>query len=319
MAVSAIVKPRGVARFSEMKSPLPSLLAGTSFLILAVVPGLHAVPIYSENFTGLTSLPAAFATTGTDVSFGVSPTQGNGAPSLSLLDASTSGSGSALVNGTNWAAFDTSTGPSTFRTSFDWRVDSSSSAIGGAATTRFTLRLDSGASTASAITIGFGHATVSSTDTNFFYAQGASAAPLPSSSNAIGLLGGAFASGFNFGAYDGTTAANNNTGGTFYRFTVDYEDNASSALINVFNVSNPSQATNFTVSGLTPTSVANTVGRSIGFVAGSSGTGTSYFDNIAISAVPEPATAPVIILGLAALLMARRFHSSSSRRAAARV
>jgi hypothetical protein len=264
---------------------LPLAVAIMAFSTLATS---HAGVVYSEDFTGLTTLPSAFTVgSNTGVTLGVSTVEGNPAPSLVINDTSTANSGSATVYGNNWSSFSTASGVNNiFQVSFDWRIDSSLSS--GASTLRFNISL--GGTTATSVNIGFGHASISGTDTNFFYAAGGTSGATPSASNAIGYNGTSFLSGFNLGTYSSTTATNNNTGGDYFRFTLNYTDQASTALLSVFNTSDPSQSATFTVTGITPTSVSNTSGRYIQALSGQSGTGTAYVDNLVVATVPEPST-----------------------------
>lgn len=280
---------------------LAAALAG-----LALLTDAQAAVVFSEDFTGDTTLPGTFTVgAGTGVTVGVSTDQGNPAPSLAIADTSTANSGSATVYGNNWSAFNTASGVNNvFEVSFDWRIDSSISS--GASTLRFNISL--GGTTATTVNIGFGHASVGGTDTNFFYAAGGTSGAAPSASNAIGYTGSSFLSGFNFGTYSSSTATNNSTGGDYYHFTLTYVDQATTALLSVYNTSNPAETAAFTITGLTATSVSNTSGRYIQALSGQSGTGTAYVDNIAVAAIPEPSTAALAIAStaLGLLLLKRR-------------
>ncbi|MBN8707985.1 MAG: PEP-CTERM sorting domain-containing protein [Verrucomicrobia bacterium] len=280
--------------------PLAVILAG-----FALLTETQAAVVFSEDFTGDTSLSSAFTVgSGAGVTVGVSTDQGNPAPSLTIADASTANSGSATVYGNNWSAFNTATGSNkVFEVAFDWRIDSSISS--SASTLRFNVSL--GGTTATTVNIGFGHAVIGGTDTNILYAAGGTSGATPSSSNAIGYTGSSFLSGFNFGAYSSSTATNNSTGGDYYHFTLTYVDQATSAQLNVYNISDPSQTATVTISGITATSVANTSGRYIQSLSGQSGTGVSYVDNIVVSVIPEPSTTALAVAGAAlGLFLVRR-------------
>lgn len=274
-----------------------------SALMLGAV-NIQASVVYNENFTGETSPDSAFElTTASGVSYSVSTTLGNPASSLLLSDTSSSNGGLAKVTGTNWSSFNTaSAGQETFQVSFDWNITSMTSSVGSTSTMRFNLSLATGATTASTISIGFGHASIGGTDTNFFFAQGAGTSPTPSASNAIGWNGSSWASGFNFGAYS-ATSTDNDTGG-YYHFVITYDNNATIAGIQITNASDSLQTTSFAVSGLTSTSVANTSGRSLQFIAPGTGQGEAYFDNIVVETIPEPGSTVFLLVGLSAFGLA---------------
>ncbi|MDP0497040.1 MAG: hypothetical protein Q7Q73_12630 [Verrucomicrobiota bacterium JB024] len=284
----------------------------SSLFLLGGALAANGITVYSEDFTGQTSLSSDFTvTTQPGVTYGVSTTEGNPAPSMSLVDTGSS-YGSAYVQGSHWNSFGTGNpGEHIFQVSWDWRVDASTSAIGSNSTMRFNLSLSATGATGSKISVGFGHATINGTDTNFFYAGGASAAPFPSSANAIGFNGTTLDDGFNFGAYS-TTGSENNTDGNYYRFTLTYADNATTAELTVYNTADESQSATVTITGLTPTSVYNTNGRSFEVVAGGAGTGTSYFDNIELAAIPEISSTSAMF-AMASLLTCWLFKRRRSR------
>jgi hypothetical protein len=290
-----------------MKKPLLTAL----ILVLASAAPLSATVIYSQDFTGLSSLPAGYAVTApTNTSAGVSASVGNPAASMILSDGSSSGTVNVGIAGASngWSTFTTSNATTRiFKVDFDWYIKSSLSS--GAANFRFSANL--GGSSATTATIGFGRALVNATNMNFFYA-GAGNAPTPSLTNAIGWNGSSWESGFNFGTYDGTNAANNTSGG-FYNFSLSYVDQATTAQLMVTSISNPWETANFTITGLGAATV--TQGRRIDFLSGTTQVGAEgYIDNIVVSAVPEPSAALLVALGLGVVL-ALRSRRNSHRKA----
>jgi hypothetical protein len=289
-----------------MKKPLLTAL----ILVLASAAPLSAQVIYSQDFTGLSSLPAGYAVTApTNTSAGVSASVGNPAESMILSDGNSSAALNVGIAGANngWSTFTTSNATTRiFKVDFDWYIKSSLSS--GAANFRANVNL--GGSGATTATIGFGRASLSGTDRNFFYAGVNN--PSAASNNAIGWNGSSWESGFDFGTYDGTTAANNTSGG-FYKFSLSYVDQATTAQLVVTSSSNPWETANFTITGLGAATV--TQGRTISFLSGTSQTGAEgYIDNIVVSAVPEPSAALLVALGLGVVL-ALRSRRNSHRKA----
>ncbi|PAW79647.1 MAG: hypothetical protein B9S32_03675 [Verrucomicrobia bacterium Tous-C9LFEB] len=266
-----------------------------------------ATTVFTEDFTGDTSLGSAFTSTvNTGVTTAVSTTEGYTAPSAVLSDTSTANAGTLSVTGNNWSTFNTSTGAEkTFQVSFDWKVASSFSSA--ASTMRFNIVL--GGTTPTTVNIGFGHSTIGGTDTNYFYAAGGSTGVTPSATYAIGYNGTSFENGFNFGTYSSSTDTNNSTNGNYYHFLLSYEDQATTALLTVTNNADLSQTTTYTITGLTATSVANTSGRLIALLSGNGGTGVSYIDNLNVSVVPEPSAFALVSLGGTALLALHKRRS----------
>lgn len=286
-----------------MKKPL--LLTATILALASAAP-LSAAVVYSQDFTGLSSLPAGYVVTaGAGTSAAVSASVGAPSPSMILSDGNNPNSFNVGIPGaTNgWSTFTTANvTTNTFKVDFDWNIESSLSS--GAANFRANVNL--GGSVATTATIGFGRNTVNSTITNFFYAGVNN--PSAASTNAIGWNGSSWESGFNFGTYDGTTAANNTTGG-FYHFSFSYVDQATTAQLVVTNINTPSQTANFTITGLGAATV--TQARRIDFLSGTSQTGAvGYIDNIVVSAVPEPSAALLVALGLGGVLALRSRRNS---------
>ncbi len=283
------------------------IIALSTFCLGTMLQFGRSTTIFTEDFTGDTSLGSAFTSTvNTGITADVSTIDGYTAPSAFLSDTSTVNSGTLSVAGNNWSAFNTATGAEkTFQVAFDWKVASSLSTA--ASTMRVNIVL--GGTTPTTVNIGFGHSTISGINTNYFYAAGGSTGVTPSATYAIGYDGTSFANGFNFGTYSSTTDTDNDTNGNYYHFLLSYEDQATTALLTVTNNADLSETTTYTITGLTATSVANTSGRLISLLSGNSGTGVSYIDNINVSVVPEPSTLALISMSGIALLTLRRRHT----------
>lgn len=288
--------------------------AGAVAIILgSTFPSAKAAVVWQDTFTGETdgSTPSSdYTGNGTEdwviteavnATNTVSGSTGNPAPSMHMVDTTTSAAASGSVSMGQFAAFDTSLpGQSTIVISFDLRVDAYlSTALNS--TPQFFLR-DNGATR---LTIGFGRRSIADGDANsdnFLFAA-AGSNPNPDAVNAIGFTGSGWETGFDFGDYSNTGTLNT-TGGNFVRFELTYVNGATTASLLAVNGAN---STTFTLTGLTASSFSSSSALdSLNFSTGSSATSDVFFDNIRVEIVPEPSASLLLGGSLLSLVLVRR-------------
>jgi hypothetical protein len=195
------------------------------------------------------------------------------------------------------------------KVSYEWRVDSFASS-NGTHNPRFILRYANLAS--QQLTIGFGrNATVNldtadGVDDLALYASPASSTiTSPLTTTAIGLSGGSFAPGFDFGNAS-ATAADNDTHDQFYRIEFTYDFDTGAVVGTATNQTTLESASfNRTMTaGLGFASDATVNTDSIIFANGQAATSTDYFDNVVVEVIPEPSA--LVIFGCGGLLLGFR-------------
>lgn len=284
--------------------------------------------VLNETFTGATKT----AGVGTDVytiagvtswysyspatsSVNVESVVGNPAESIKLVDTD-SASGRLELNFGVFGAtpFNTTTpGQEVFKASADIRVDS----YVGSGTSNFRVVLKDGGRTNPYFAMGLSHGVLNGTDRLFLYAGDTASSAnnffTPGAADAIGwnTSTNTMASGFDFGSYNSSDAASNDTNDEFYRLTVEFRPSLTPGLQDLL-VTATQLSSGLTASlsktTATPYVFSNTSSDYVTVNAPGSGTGTMYVDNITLtsSAVPEPASMGLIALGALGLLGRRR-------------
>ncbi|HYE18751.1 MAG TPA: hypothetical protein VEA69_09920 [Tepidisphaeraceae bacterium] len=276
----------------------------------------------STDFTANTTQDWVLGENGTTVDVRVTTAAGNAQPALTLVDTLTSTpEGTASVPASQWATFSTANGNHrTLRATFDMRVDRHTTGT-LASVPRFRFLADNAAGV-SAVNVGFGRAnanTGQAGDELFFYAFAGADSADPTAATAIGLSGGAFIPGFDFGVYDTVTPENNDTtpvgvgatGPEFYRIVLDYTPSTGVAGGRITRLADESQFADFTLATIAARVYDNTTAAAnadqFRFNSGQAGQSTAVYDNITIEAVPEPgAVGLAAVASLGALLRRRR-------------
>lgn len=218
---------------------------------------------------------------------------------------------------TEFAAFNTSNvATPMLRLSFDLKVESFLSSATNEAF-RFILRANASSGLGDQLIIGFNRASLndgdgSTTDLAMYAATAATSSNIsPSNTNAIGLIAGTgWQPGFNFGEYDGGNSTANDTDDLFYHFDFGYD--FVTGMVNgtvtrlAPDITN-GQSADFSVA-LNPGLVfSNSDADDVILIASTNGvTGQSQFDNFVIESVPEPGSAAMLLLGVAATSSRRR-------------
>jgi len=248
-------------------------------------------------------IPTAVELGGTGTSFHVGRINDN---------SSSFGKGEVFM--TQFAPFNTSNpGQSIFQISFDLRVDSYGGNV-AAATPRVIVKPTTG--TTNALVLGFGgQANVDNdvgTDLFLFATVNASLIPVPSATNAIGLIGGSggtWAPGFDFGNYVSSVAADaaNDTNDEFYRFVIDWNTlGTTNAITGTVTQLSSGQTTTFTRSPTAAVAFSSSdTTNSFAFESSNSGRHTQYIDNISV-VIPEPTTGLIVGMVCVGGLLRRR-------------
>ena len=256
---------------------------GLAVLLGAVCPAGAGV-VYQNGFEDVTDRNKGF-------SGSADATGPGGSFALHVSDSTTGSgpSGSLTLNNSNIAAFDTTQpGQSTLRIDADYSITSlfnnttNSNSIP-------RIRLQSPAGVGSDLFVGFGQN--ANSEVVLFAARGNN--PGPGSSGATTL--------FNYGAYDTTTAANNDTNG-YVHLALSYVDQSTTFTVEATQGGITNTAV---LTGFTPTSFDSTLTKTFASLTGTTSTSETYLDNVTIQAVPEP-TAVATMLGGFGLLAIRR-------------
>ena len=260
-------------------------LAAASTLLSAATA--QALVVYQNDFANGNTAPAfALSSSSFDASGGP-----GGSPALHMSDTATGSGGSILLAfGTSGLpTFSTAnSGTNTLKISADYAVTSlSNDPVNSNSIPRMRLT-NVAAAGGSDLFIGFGQ-NLSGTLV-LFAARGNN--PTPSSNPVL----------FDYGAYDSTTAANNDTNG-YVRVTIEYTDQATTALV---TATLGAVTTSTTLTGITPTTYSNTANQSFSILGGNTSLNESFLDNVTIEAVPEPASAGLLLVGAMGLLRRAR-------------
>jgi hypothetical protein len=310
---------------------LPSSAAAAVVLGLASLA--QAEIIWSDNFTGQTadvfpSMDFAGGAAGNDYTALASTANaklfvdsgiGNLEPSLALVDTSVASGNQATLQVTmdHFAPFTVSPLSATpmLRLGFDFRVDSFLAAT-TSVIPRFILRADNTTATGSQVVIAFGYNSLNDGDADqdlTFYAvtqTGATSNVSPSSSTAIGLIPGVgWEPGFDFGTYNGTDAASNDSDDEFFRISMEYASQTGAITGSLTRLSTGQTAAFPAGLALTPgkTFSNNTNDRFL-IASSDANAATAYFDNLSFEAVPEPSTAVLMLAGLGLVCPRRRIR-----------
>ncbi|WAC21724.1 PEP-CTERM sorting domain-containing protein [Luteolibacter sp. SL250] len=270
---------------------LRSSLATHALLMLALSAGAHAVVIFNSDFT--TDPTPTFALNGGGAALATMGTSGpGGSRAIQVVDTSTTGNVAAqlVMSTAGVPTFNTTTvGQETLIFSFDMAITSMSATANNAAIPRILFRNTT--TTAQGITIGLG--LNSSNRLILFAARGDNATT--AAANRVDL--------HDFGEYS-ATLDDNDTDDAYVNVVVTYINGASSMSVAA------SQAGVWSNSGsiggfLNTTSFSNS-NLTVLAATGSGTVGTLYFDNMSLVAIPEPASAALLALGVIPLVRRRR-------------
>lgn len=214
-----------------------------------------------------------------------------------VTDTSTSTYLQATVSANQWAGFSSAAG-----NQMTFSVDLKVTSIGGisppsVSVPRFVI-VQGGTEI---FTAGFAAANVDADAGNdlFFYAISNTPAVNPGASNAIGLTGGAWASGFDFGEYDATTAANNDSNGHFYRLALTFTQGSTAVTGSLTNLDTPAESVTFGRTLGAAFVMTNASNSNFKLLTGQGGATNYEFDNVSVdTVVPEPASLGLIGLGV---------------------
>ncbi len=191
--------------------------------------------------------------------------------------------------------------------SYNFRV--TSLVATGASVPRVSIMSGSGVTGSEVLTIGFSYANFnggSGANTLGFY-RTASASATPTTTNGIGI---GLAS-FNFGLYNASAAADNDTNDAWYRITLSLTQgvtgySGSISLLDGLGAPTGTAAT-FTGSLTSAMNWTGSTGDGIRISTGVGGTGTFDLDSIVVDAtIPEPSSALLAGIGALGLLRRRR-------------
>jgi len=274
------------------------LLPITTLLALTLLPA-RATVIYSQNFdTGAPGWSTGESTGGATAAW--SSSVGNPPGSMFLNDGSITGNSKTSLGSSNaaFSNFNTSTaGQTTLNISFDLRVDSflNNGTLGSA---RFVLFNQTAA--ADFLAVGFGSTNTTVAGTNVLFAN--PTVVNPSLATAFGGGTGAW----NFGSYDTTTGANNDTNGWIH-LSITYVNQSNQATVMASYGSNSASR----VLTVSPTTWGKPTGAGVSqFVmimqtGQATVTSQAYFDNLQVQVIPEP-SAGVLVAAAAGLMMVLR-------------
>ncbi|HYE17177.1 MAG TPA: PEP-CTERM sorting domain-containing protein [Tepidisphaeraceae bacterium] len=251
-------------------------------------------------------------TAGATAGFLVDGSVGNAAPSLSLVD--TGGDAATLVVAMDhFAPFTVAPTSATprLRVAFDFQVSALLTST-NSNNARFILRNNSQNSEGNQLVIGFSYASLDdgsgggSNDLALFARTdtGTTTTLAPTNGSAIGLIAGTgWEDGFDFGTYNASNNADNDTNDEFYRIVFDY-DSVTGGITGTVEQLSTGNTVNLPAGlALNPgTAFSNVSSDQFLLASTASNTATAYFDNFvveALPAVPEPGTAA--LFGVAAL------------------
>lgn len=306
------------------------IFAFLGFAVLLNVSTAAAAVIWSDDFSNPNR--ANLTNTGPNFySFPGGATAHDYVPTMASGDTAVVGSGVLTITDTNngtgnfIAVFANQFSQSSFApgtpitVSYDLRVDSylaSAITSGQSGAPRFSIFDGSGANGSEIFTIGWGTANYSGASANtlgFYRGLGAGAGITVGNGVGIG------APDFDFGTYThgAGNGGLNGTNGDFYRVTLDLAQgsNLVSGSISLLDGSGNPAGTPATFTNITMGGTLNWSGDAAleGFriTTGAGGTGVFVFDNITISAIPEPSTIGLVsAAGLAGLALLRRRTSA---------
>jgi hypothetical protein len=222
-----------------------------------------------------------------------------------VTDTSTSTYMQATVSANQWAGFSSTPG-----NQVTYSVDLKITSMGGLGATSVSVpRFVIVQGGAEVLTAGFATQNVDGDAGSdlFFYAVPAAAATTPGASGAIGLSGGVWAGGFDFGEYDGTTAANNDSNGRFYRLALTFTQGSTAVSGTLTNLDTPAESISFDRTLGSAFVLTNAGNSNFRLLTGQGGATNFEFDNVTVdTVVPEPASLGLVGLGAAGLLGRRR-------------
>ena len=219
------------------------------------------------------------------------------------------GSGDAVlaVTTSQWSARPTTDGD-ILRVSYSIRVNSLLAGA-GASVPRFSIfqNADGNASALNAngalITVGFGYGAFDAdggSDLAFYTTRD----PGTGTPAAVGISGGVWADGFDFGNYDSQAFAANDTNDQFYRVVIEMREGTTEITGSITNESNSAQTTTFNAtSGVAlnfKDNITNLDGIRIG--TGQGGTTNTDIDNILIEVLPIPEPSSALLVGACGVL-----------------
>lgn len=230
---------------------------------------------------------------------------------LNIADTVTgvSGSGDALlaVTTSQWSARPTTNGD-ILRVSYSIRVNSMTAAAGNSVP-RFTIfqnaTTNAGAlgGNGALVTVGFGYGAFDAdggSDLAFYTTQD----PGLGTATPVGISGGVWADGFDFGNYNSGDAASNDTNDQFYRVVIEMREGDTEVTGRITNESNPSQTTTFSATAANALNfkdnATNLDGIRIG--TGQGGLSNTDIDNILIEVLPIPEPSSAMLIGGCGLL-----------------
>lgn len=303
-------------------------MAAVTLAVMGIGGAAQAATVWADDFTGETNGAAPTqnyaVATGNDwtvagvtespvANFQISTAIGAGSPSLAANDASGSNNTIATVQMNRFAAFDQANAAHARVTaSFDFRVDSFSA---GNPVSNFRFIIRDSATTTNVMTVGFAYGDAgdgdASTSDLFLFAAPNNAAPTPAEAIAIGRATTGWQSSFDFGDYNSTTAANNDTNDAFYRIALTFTAGSTTVVgsatpIDANGIATDPAAT-FERTVTTAFSLASdNVFDRFDLQQPGGGQVTAYVDNISFdaSAVPEP-TALALLAAPATMLLCR--------------
>lgn len=277
----------------------------------------QAAQVFFDDFSGETAgaAPTSGATTwgvynsGGSSTLGISTTVGNAAPSVAIVDTSTSATTYGAINmgAPAFSSFNMQTaGQEVLTIGFDFRVDSFSNSNNGHGSTARVSLNDAG----HYFLVGIGRNNIDAdADSDVFlyaYDSGASNSPASlAAAQAIGYAAGTgWTPGFDLGAYSTTDSSQNRTNG-WYRIELTFTAGSTAVGVKATNLTT-SQVLNVERTAGSAYSFSNTSSDILAMWAPQSGSATAYLDNVRFDsrAVPEPAS--LGLLGLAGLALARR-------------
>jgi len=225
------------------------------------------------------------------------------------------GSGDAVlaVTTSQWSARPTTDGD-VLRVSYSIRVNSLL-AGGGSSVPRFSIFQNAGTNVnalnanGALVTVGFGYGAFDAdvgSDLGFYTTRD----PGTGTPAAVGISGGVWADGFDFGNYDSDNAANNNTaallGNTaeFYRVVIEMREGSTDITGSITNESNPAQTTTFNATaGIALNFKDNSSGLDgIRIGTGQGGITNTDIDNILIEVLPIPEPSSALLVGACGVL-----------------